>query len=338
MHYIGFDTHKRYTFFTQLDGAGRIVRQGKLSNTREELADFFADVTEPAAVVLEAGMNWYHLYDLLEVLGVGVTLANPVRTRAIAEAKVKTDKVDSATLAHLLRADLVPRAYIPPRAVRDLRELLRYRAGLVRVQTAVKNRVHGILLKHGYQCPVSDAFGRTGRAWLTTLSLRSVYRRALEGWLQVLDTVRAQIQEVSRTIDQLARHTETAQRLCALPGVGPYTALLVLAEIGDVRRFPSPKHLASYGGLAPVVRASGGRVYTGHISKQGSMWLRWAVIEAAQQAVRLPGPYRDRYRRLVQRKGPRVARVAVARELLTTMHWVLRRTVEEGGDSGLPAF
>ncbi|MBI4426066.1 MAG: transposase, partial [Candidatus Kerfeldbacteria bacterium] len=113
--YIGFDIHKRYTFYTQMNETGVIQRQGKLSNTREALGEFFADVTEPARVAMEATMNWYHLFDLLEVLEIPVTLAHPERTRAIAEAKVKTDKVDSTILAHLLRADLVPAAYIPPR-------------------------------------------------------------------------------------------------------------------------------------------------------------------------------------------------------------------------------
>lgn len=195
MQYIGFDTHKRYTFYTQMDANGQIQRQGKLANTREGMEEFFAAVAEPARVVFEASMNWYHLYDLLEVLEIPVTLAHPLRTRAIAEAKVKTDRVDSTILAHLLRADLVPAAYIPPRAIRELRELLRYRAALVRLQTMVKNRVHAILLKHGYQCPYTDAFGVQGRTWLATLPLRPVYQQALQGYLQILDTLRNQIQE-----------------------------------------------------------------------------------------------------------------------------------------------
>lgn len=324
MQYIGLDIHKRYTFYTQMDSAGQIRRQGKLPNDREVLAGFFRDVAEPAQVVIEATMNWYHLYDLLESLDVPVTLAHPARTRAIAEAKVKTDKVDSTILAHLLRADLVPAAYIPPREIRDLRELLRYRAALVRLQTAVKNRVHGILLKHGYQCPYTDAFGVQGRAWLAALALRPVYQQALQGFLSILDTLKIQIQAASRTIDQHAKTTPRVERLCTLPGVGHYTALLVLAEIGDVARFPDAKHLVSYAGLAPIVRGTGGRVHTGHISKQGSAWLRWVLIEAAFHAVRRPGRYQRTYQRLEQRKGAKLARVVAARELLSTIYWMLR--------------
>lgn len=324
MQYIGFDTHKRYTFYTQVDAAGRIQRQGKLNNTREAMAGFFADIGEPAEVVVEASVNWYHLYDLLEVLGVPVTLAHPLRTRAIAEAKVKTDKIDSATLAHLLRADLIPAAYIPPREIRDLRELLRYRAALVRLQTMVKNRVHAILLKHGYQAPVTDVFGVRGRQWLSTLPLRRVYQQALQGYLHILDVVHEQIDAASQQVDLEAKGSPPVQTLCTLPGVGHYTALLLLAEIGDVTRFPTPKHLVSYAGLAPTVHASGGRVHTGHISKQGSPWLRWILMEAALHASRKIGPYQDLYQRLVKRKGPHIARLAVARELLTKVFWMLR--------------
>lgn len=324
MQYIGFDIHKRYTFFTQMDGAGATQRQGRLPNTREAMGAFFADVVEPAQVAMEAGPTWYYIYDLLETLQIPVTLAHPLRTRAIAEAKVKTDKVDSTILAHLLRADLVPAAYIPPREIRDLRELLRYRAALVRLQTKVKNHIHAILLKHGYQAPVCDVFGVRGRAWLSTLLLRPVYQHSLHGFLQILETLREQIQSASRLIDQEAQATPLAQRLCTLPGVGHYTALLLLAEIGDIHRFPSPKHLVSYAGLAPTVHASGDHTHIGHLSRQGSSWLRWILVEVSHHASRKPGRFQQVYQRLAKRKGPRIASVAVARELLTTAYWMLR--------------
>ena len=324
MQYVGFDVHKKYTFFTQMDATGQIRRQGKVANDRDALAAYFAELEEPASVVIEASMSWYHLYDLLESLEIPVTLAHPLRTRAIAEAKVKTDKVDSTILAHLLRTDLVPAAYIPPREIRDLRELLRYRAALVKLQTMVKNRVHSILLKHGYQSPYTDVFGTQGRAWLATLTLRPVYQQALHGFLTILDALRPQIDEASRTVDQRAKTMPTAKKLCTLPGIGHYTALLILAEIGDVARFPDSKHLVSYAGLAPRVYASGGHIYTGHISKQGSRWLRWILTEAAIDAGRQPGRYQRLYERIAQRKGRKVARIAVARELLTTIYWMLR--------------
>ena len=183
MQYVGFDAHKRYTFFTQMDMTGQIQRQGKLANNRDALAAFFAEIEGPTRVVIEASMNWYHLYDLLESLEIPVTLAHPLRTRAIAEAKVKTDKIDSTILAHLLRTDLVPAAYIPPREIRDLRELLRYRAALVKLQTMLKNRVHAILLKHGDtgtiapapMCSARRAAHGSGR-WSSALCISKRFR------------------------------------------------------------------------------------------------------------------------------------------------------------------
>jgi transposase len=324
MQYVGFDAHKKYTFYTQMDATGQIRRQGKLANNCDALTAFFAEIEEPARVVIEATMNWYHLYDLLESLEIPVTLAHPLRTRAIAEAKVKTDKIDSTILAHLLRTDLVPAAYIPPREIRDLRELLRYRAALTKLQTMVKNRVHSVLLKHGYQCPYTDVFGKTGRTWLGSLELRPVYQQAVEGLLAVLETLHTQIAAASRTVDQHAKATPIVQQLCTLPGVGHYTALLILAEIGEIARFPDPKHLVSYAGLAPTVHATGGRVYTGHISKKGSRWLRWILIEAAIHAGGQPGRFQHLFERVAQRKGRKLARVVVARELLTTIYWILQ--------------
>lgn len=337
MQYVGLDVHKRYTFYTQMGGDGQIQRQGRVPNDQDTLATFFAEIPKPARAVLEAGVHWYYLCDLLEALQIPFTLANPLRTRAIAEAKVKTDKVDSTILAHLLRADLIPASYVPPQPLRDLRDLLRYRAALVRVQTGLKNRVHAILRKHGYHCPQTDTFGRQGKTWLTTLPLRAIHRQAVEGFLAVLATVQHQIQDATRLINAEARQTPQAQALCKLPGVGPYTALLILAEIGDVGRFSTPKHLVSYAGLAPTVHASGGHVYTGHISKRGSAWLRWILVEAAIHAVQQPGRYREHYQRLQARKGAKIARVAVARVLLTDVYWVLRRMAQTES-SGLPVL
>jgi transposase len=139
-----------------------------------------------------------------------------------------------------------------------------------------------------------------------------------------LDVLRTQIRDASRLIDQKAKATAAVRTLCTLPGVGHYTALLILAEVGDVRRFPTPKQLVSYAGLAPIVRASGGHIQTGHLSKQGSAWLRWILVEAAQHAPRRPGRYRALFERVARRKGTRVARVAVARELLIRAYWMLR--------------
>lgn len=325
MEYYGLDVHKRYTVYTRLDAAGRLRGQGRIANDPASLTELLAQSAGAAKVVLEAGGTWPSLADALEGLVDEVVLAHPLRTRAIASARIKTDRLDSATLAHLLRTDLVPRSYLAPRPVRELRELLRYRAGLVKLQTMVKNRVHGILALRGLSSPVSDLFGRAGREWLGGLELPPVARQSVDGLLTVLDVLHERIGAVNREIRRRARASDEARRLQTIPGIGAFGALLLLAEIGDVRRFPDARHLVSYAGLAPAVHSSGGHTRYGRITKQGSPWLRWILVEAATIASWRPGALRERYRKLAHRKGAKTARVALARHLATIVYAVLAR-------------
>ncbi len=144
MEYVGLDVHRKYTYLTHMDASGKILRQGLVANA--EILQALPGQPGEAKVVMEATGNWYHLYDLLEEVVAEIYLAHPLKTRVIAEARVKSD---SEALAHLLRTDLLPCSYIPPREVRNLRDLLRYRAALVRVRTGLKNRVHALLAKNG---------------------------------------------------------------------------------------------------------------------------------------------------------------------------------------------
>lgn len=327
MNYYDLDIHKRYSVYTQMDSGGQILAQGRVDrvdNDREALAGIIGAAPDRAKVAMEATGSWYWLYEFLEGTA-AVVLAHPLKTRAIAEARVKTDKVDATILAHLLRTDLLPTAYIPPREVRDSRELLRYRAALVRIRTAVKNRVHALLVKNRLLPRCSDVFGRQGRAWLTTLELRPVYGHALQGFLTVLDVLEEQIRQATTRINAQAKASAEAQLLTTLPGIGHYSALLLLSEIGDVRRFPDARHLVSYAGLTPSVCASGGSVRYGCITKQGSTWLRWILTEAAQVAARKEGKLREFYRRIARRKGHKTAIIALARQMLTIIYHMLRR-------------
>jgi len=233
---------------------------------------------------VEATGNWYYLYELLEGKTPNISLAHPLKTRVIAEARIKTDKISSGVLAHLLRTDLLPKAYIPNRETRDLRETLRYRASLVKVRTQLKNKVHSILSKNGVSSPFTDLFGKDGLRFLKDVQLRSCYRQALDGYLGIIEYLNALIQEVSDEIDERAELSQQAKLLMTIPGIGPYSALLILAEIGDIKRFPDARHLVSYAGLALSVHSSGGKTYHGHITKSGSRWLRWILIEASKHA------------------------------------------------------
>jgi transposase len=327
MWYVALDLSKRFHYAVAMNEQGAICRQQRLPHTPEALRGFVGALEGPCQVVIEASGNWMPVYDWLEPFVQEVVLAHPLRVRAIASARIKTDRIDATTLAHLLRADLIPRAYIPPRPVRIWRELVRHRAFLVRIQTRVKNRVHALLMKQGVSPPeVSDLFGRAGQQWLTELELPEPFAAMRSRYLAVLAHLREQLRSVEQTIDQTVTVSPQAQLLQTIPGVGRYLSLLILGEIGEIARFPSPKQLVSFAGLCPSTYASGQTLRHGRLIHQGSPWLRWGLIEVATHAGHRPGTPLARLRlRLAARKDPKTARVAVARKLCTIVFHMLQR-------------
>jgi len=226
------------------------------------------------------GSVWSNLYDLLEERKVPVVLANPLRTRVIASARIKTNKVDARIPAHLLRADLVAECYIPPRELREIRALVRHRASIVRARATVKNRVHAIIDRYGLWCGCSDPFGRRGTEWLRGLELGDLDRLMLDNHLSHIESLNQQIRRVDEEIRRRASLDEDVRLLLSMTGVGVYTALLIKSEIGDISRFPDYKRRVSWAGLAPSIRQSGRVEIRGGITKQGSRMLRWIMVEA----------------------------------------------------------
>ncbi len=322
--YIGIDLHKATAMITRMDQRGRILEQVQLRTDAASLGGYLRRVRPDTRIAVEATGNWVYLYELIEDRCPNLVLAHPLKTKAIASARIKTDKIDATTLAHLLRADLLPAAYIPPRPVRDTRELLRYRASLVRLRTQVKNKVHAILMKNGIQTPTKDAFGKKARSFLAQVPVRSCYRRALDGYLRVLEGLTAEMAPVTVAIEAQVQQDPQAQLLCTMPGIGPYSALLILSEIGDVRRFPDGRRLCSYAGLVPAVHASGGKTRHGRLTKQGSKWLRWILVEASTHAINGAPQFRSLYYRVAKKHGRNIGRVAVARAMLKAIYAMLR--------------
>jgi len=324
MEYYGMDVHKRYSVFTCMDDKGQVVRRGRVANNKEELCQVVAPSGGAAKVVLEATSNWGYIFDVLEPWVEEVVMAHPSRVKAISSAKVKTDRIDADILAHLLRADLIPAAYAAPPQVRDQREWLRSRTSVVRMAAQLKNRIHAVLARSGVNAPVSDVFGKGGRAWLGQVDLRSMRRDIVERYLCLLDALGEDIRETTAQVRRQAQDDPRARLLMTIPGIGPLTSLMFLAEVGDVHRFPDARHLVSYAGLAPRVRASGGKVHLGHISKQGSPWLRWVFTEAAVTAGRI-GCLGEFYRRVQRRAGRQAAIIATARKLLVIAYHVAKK-------------
>ena len=259
--------------------------------------------------------------ELLEDYGFSPHLVHPLQCKAIASARLKNDKVDAAILAQLLRADLLPEAWIAPPAVRQLRAMLRHRAQLVRLRALLRNRIHAVLADHGYGRP-EGCWSGPGREWLASLELPAVSREVIEDGLALIDALQEPIDRLDWEVHQRARSEPAVKVLTQLPGVGVFTALVLLAEIGDITRFGSARKLAAWAGLTPTVRGSDRTVRHGHISKQGSVWVRWVLCEAAQTAKRHPD-FAASYQAIARRRGKKIATTAIARKLLTRAYHLL---------------
>jgi transposase len=324
MNTVGIDLHRRRSVLAVIDDQGEVHRPVRIDNSPAAFLDLLGELEGETQVAVEATYGWEWLAELLEDAGYEMHLAHPLGTKAIAAARVKTDAVDARTLAQLLRAEMLPEAYIAPRELRDLRELLRHRIALTQLRTALKNRVHATLARQGIASDHADIFGKAGREFLAELELRDPNRRRIDSILSLIDDFDREIGEATREIEGLAREDERVPVLCQIRGVGPYTAMLIIAEIGDITRFPDARHLCSWAGLTPRVKNSDRTVRLGHITRQGSAALRWALGEAAQKAAQGGGPLRDAYERIAKRRGRKVAKVAVARKILTLCFYGLR--------------
>ncbi|WP_216614587.1 MULTISPECIES: IS110 family transposase [Sphingobium] len=327
-YHIGVDYHKAYTHLVVQDGGGKVLRSGKVKNDPRSLASFLSPYLENSHAVMEASRNWTVMYDWLDELCDDVILAHPLKVKAIADAKIKTDKIDATILAHLLRADLIPESYVPCEAARELRQALRERIFFVRLRTMVKNRVVTIFDRYPDQTralrEMSDLFGKMGRGQLELLSVSTIDREHIDRALAFIDDINQRIRESEKTIRRFSKDNADVNRLKTIPGVGEFFARLIAAEIDDVTRFRSAKKLAAYAGLVPSTYASGGKCWNGRIIKAGNKWLRWAFVEASIPAMRAEPALKFEYERLKATKGANRAKVVVARKLLTIAYQMLR--------------
>jgi transposase len=324
--YVGLDLHRRRTVMVRMTPAGDWLDVAGFASDPAVLAERIAKAGMSPEVVLEATYGWYWAADVLQQAGAKVHLAHPLGVKGFAYRRVKNDVRDAADLADLLRMNRLPEAWLAPPTVRELPELVRHRHKLRQICTGFKAGVHAVLAKCGIKVAVSDLFTPTARPRLDALSLPAAFRARLDSQLQLIDVLEGEIDRFDRVIaERLAGH-RGYRAIQALGGVGPVNGAVMVAEIGEVDRFPSPRHLCSWAGVTPRHRESDTTVHRGHITKQGSPLLRWAVIEAVQ---RTPAgtPMRHTYERILARPGKpakKIARVAAARVLLTLVYYGLR--------------
>ncbi|MDH4230407.1 MAG: IS110 family transposase [Nitrospirota bacterium] len=337
MKYMGIDLHKRYFVATTVDDAGRVLRKDRVSTDRAAIRGYFDRVNGDGDLkaVIEACYNWGYFYDEVHEKIQEVKVAHPLKTRAIAEARIKTDQLDSEILAHLLRGNLIAEAYAPDFDTRDKKNLLRYRASLVKIRTMIKNMVHAVLARNhignlGFR-KLTDKFGKKGKTYMRSFQLRGNDTEIVNRYLDVIEAIEENIKRSEQEIKSLFEKDDICGFIESVPGIGELLAVLIRYEIDDIKRFVSASKLCSYAGLVPTTYSSGGKTFQGKITKQGNRWLRWALIEAAQRAIVKDDWLRGYYYRIANRGGTKRARVAVARKLLEIIFrlWKEKRPYSE---------
>jgi transposase len=328
LYFIGVDHHKQVSMMTVLDEDGRERRTGRIPNFRKYVEGFLKDY-RPFTAVLEAGRSSYVMADLLRELGGKVKIANALQVKAIAHARIKTDKRDSRTLAQLLRADLIPEIYQRGESNRGAQRLMRMRAYWVRQQTEVKNKIQALLAQQKEEIRLEvekhkeGLFSLRGMELVSKLPMEGQDKMVLDDLLQGYQEAQVHIKKSDGLVRILYGEIEGASRIDSVPGFATTLSVLVAVEIADVKRFSRPADLHSYAGLIPSTYSSGERTYHGRITKQGNAWLRWAALEAVYPAIKKDLALWALYNRLARRKGANVAKIAVARRLLTIIYRVL---------------
>ena len=318
--FFGLDVHRQFTQVAVLEH-GRLTHLGQVPTTPEALREFASTLRRDDQLVLEATSNTYAIVQVLRQHIDRIVVSNPLQTRAIADAKIKTDKIDAEVLVRLLAGGWLPEVWVPDAETQALRQRVAHRVRLVRHHTRLKNRIHGVLIRNLVPgCPRSDLFGQAGQKWLIEQAVPQLPAHEQEivvATLRQIESVREELGHVGQTLAGLALQSPAVPRLMTIPGIDAVTALTVVSIIGDVRRFRSPTKLVGYFGLDPRVRQSGSHAaYHGRITKRGRAHARAALVESAWAAIKSPGPLRGFYQRLRARRGPQIAAVATARKIL----------------------
>ena len=340
--FIAIDIHKHYLMIGGIDAQQQIVLQPRKVELHRWLEWAQANLHPSDAVVLEATTNAWTIYDQVVTLVGRVVVAHPAKVKLIADARVKTDRVDVLTLAKLLRADMLPEVWVPPHHVRDLRALLSHRRRLVALQTIAKNRLQSVLHRLNIKPPKGNVFARKHQEWWNELELSSTERLRVEHDLATLTHLEPQIDAVDAELQRLSTSEEWVEQvpfLVQLPGIGLLTAMTILGAIGDVTRFGSSKQLVGYAGLGAGVHASGKTHRDKGITKQGRRDLRFVMVEAARVASQSHPHWKRQYEGLAKRIGEHKAVVAIARKLLIVVWQVLTtKSADRQADAEQVAF
>ena len=315
-----------------MNSDGSIVEETTYGNTSVEVESFASFAKKrygECVAVCESTSNlWLKTYQAFEKYSISVKLANPLKTKAIAQARIKTDTLDARTLAHLLRSDLVAECYIAPRGIREDRSLLRLRTNLVQDRTRVINRAHSLLDKYDVKCDYDNIFGVKGTRWLKTLELvdgggvGSNDSVTLNEYIRQIEFLNTEIKNIESKIIYEASKNESVKILMSMTGIDYFSAMMIASEIGDISRFNTPGKLVSWAGLCPSIHQSGNSLYMGKM-KDGNKKIKWILIQAANTAARNDERLRRFYLRIAKRHGHHVAITHLANKMMTIIWHML---------------
>jgi len=320
--YVGIDLHRRRSVIVRRTESGETLDTVRIDNDPVTLAAELAKAGEHPEVIVEATYGWYWAADVIQECGGNVHLAHPLGNNW-GNRRVKNDERDATDLVDLLRMGRLAEGWVAPPALRELRELIRYRAKLVHLRSNLKAQVHAVLAKEGVAVPMTDLFGVGGQRLLDEVKLGRAYRIRVESLRDLIELCDREIAILEKETAPFFAGDLGYHAVQAIPGVGPVLAAVFVAEIGDVSRFTSARHLTSWAGLTPTHHESDKKVRRGHITKQGSRLVRWAAVEAVSRQ-RGDTPIRAHHQQVGERRGAQIGRVAAARKLLILVYYGLR--------------
>jgi transposase len=326
--YAGLDMHTDSITGTIKDEVGNPIRVLKVETTKEGIKKLFDRLQKKQiTAVFEASRNWPRYAELIQPYCNKIVMAHPLKVRAIASARIKTDSIDSNILADLLRANLIPESYMPSLDIVELRETLRYRAGLSRMRGELKAKAKNILSREGKKCEFDQVTGKRARLWLKNLELSSLNRKELDYTVALIDNLSDEIAKFDKNIDKMQYNYPEIDILKSVIGISTFSGLMILAEMADIARFPSPNKLACYAGLVPSTYQSSQTQYSGRITKQGNSYLRWILTQCTHASIKSRHSHKLKtfYLRIERKKGKQKAIVATARKMLTTIWHLLHK-------------
>jgi transposase len=328
MNHIGIDLHRNFMMVCVLKDSGEILKPRRLECRDVHSIKRYFSVFVPFRAVIEASSSYRWLYELLSPLG-EVVLAHPLKLRAIVTARAKTDKLDCELLAKLLKSDLIPRSYVPPKRYQELRDITRARARLMREASRAACEISALLGKSNLYPPYNSVFTRKGLLWLSGVDFGNCGNAMRDELVHRIEYFRGKVDILDEKLAAVADEFPEVAAISDIRGIGLYSALLIIAEVGEPERFKNAKQVGCYAGLTTRVYQSGESCHHGNISKQGSSWLRWILVQAAMKAVKDDDGLRNFYIRIRKRSSARIARVAVARKLACIIWFRLVRWFRE---------